>query len=67
MLSNFKGKERMIGQATGNYEHFLCGIEINHAVIASSSSVLKSSSKSMADEGDYEVVIEKVLMVHLSC
>ena len=36
-----------------------CGIVINHVAIASSSPVLKASSKSMDDEGDYEVVIEK--------
>lgn len=59
MLSNSKGKEITISQVKGNYEHNLCYIEINHLVIASSSPVLKVSSKSMADEGDYEAVIEK--------
>ena len=67
MLHNFKDKEIIISQIKGNYEHNLCDIEINHVVITSSSPVLKVSSKSMADEGDCEAVIEKVLIAHLAC
>lgn len=59
ILSNFNGKERIIGQVSGNLEQMLFGIEINHEVVASISplSILPSESN---DSGFHVVIGEGV-------